>query len=351
MALPSPMKTADFFFELPSQQIAQYPTERRSESRLLVVHRLSGRLEHRMFFELPGLLDAGDLLVLNDTRVIPARVSGHKEKTGGKVEFLFLEEAERGIWDVLMRCSRRPRIGDHVVLEGGRIRLELLEEGDQGRARVKVQGTGSLLSYLDANGQTPLPPYIQRESSQGVRDKERYQTVYATHPGAVAAPTAGLHFDDDLFLCLEEAGVERTYLTLHVGLGTFRAVTHEQVEDHEMEAERYSVSKAAACAVQKTKMRGGRVVAVGSTSVRTLETVADPCGTVSAGEGRTNLFIYAPYDFKVVNAMVTNFHLPQSTLLMMVSSFAGTALTRHAYDVAVKEKYRFFSYGDCMLIL
>ena len=345
------MKTADFFFELPSQQIAQYPTKKRSESRLMVVHRSSGRLEHRMFFELPGLLDTGDLLVLNDTRVIPARVSGYKEKTGGKVEFLFLEETEREIWDVLIRCSRRPKIGDHVILQEGGIRLELLEEGDEGKARVRVHSTQSLLSYLDKHGQTPLPPYVRRKSSHGVRDKERYQTIFAAHPGAVAAPTAGLHFDRDVLLCLKEAGVEQTYLTLHVGIGTFRSVTHEEVEGHEMDTERYSLSKATACAVQTTKKRGGRVVAVGSTSVRTLETVADSCGQVSAGEGRTNLFIYPPYDFKVVDAMVTNFHLPQSTLLMMVSSFAGLALTRHAYDVAVKEKYRFFSYGDCMLIL
>lgn len=345
------MKTSEFHFELPPEQIAQQPEEVRSRSRLLVVHRQSGTLDHRTFHDLPTLLDHRDLLVMNDTRVIPARVFAHKERTGGKVEFLFLEEVGPHLWDVLMRCSRRPGVGDHMVLEEGHLWVELLSTGDQGRARVKVHGDKPLLTHLAEQGTTPLPPYIHQDPARQEADRDRYQTIYAANPGAVAAPTAGLHFDEDVFLQLERAGVKQAHLTLHVGLGTFRPVTCDVVEDHQMEAERYTISETAAVAVQAARSTGGRIVAVGSTSVRTLETVARDEGAVFAGEGRTNLFIYPPHEFRVVDAMVTNFHLPQSTLLMMVSAFAGTELMRHAYDVAVKEGYRFFSYGDCMLIL
>ena len=345
------MKTSEFHFDLPPEQIAQQPEQVRSRSRLLVVDRQSETLDHRTFHDLPTLLDCGDLLVMNDTRVIPARTFAHKARTGGKVEFLFLEEIEPTLWDVLMRCSRRPQIGDHMVLEEGVLTVELLSTGEQGRARVRVHGEKPLLSHLAEQGATPLPPYIHQDPARQQADRDRYQTIYATKPGAVAAPTAGLHFDERVFEQLERTGVRTTHLTLHVGLGTFRPVTCDTLEDHPMEAERYTLPEEAATAIQMARANGGRVVAVGSTSVRTLETAASCDGSIMAGEGRTNLFIYPPYGFRVVDAMVTNFHLPQSTLLMMVSAFAGIELMRHAYDVAVKEGYRFFSYGDSMLIL
>ena len=345
------MKTSEFDFHLPPKQIAQVPVASRSASRLLVVRRDSGDLEHRMFHELPNLLQRHDLLVLNDTRVIPARVFGRKAGTGGKVELLFLEEVRPKEWDVLMRCSRRPSVGSWIELDGKGLRAEVLADGELGRARLRMTGDRPLVDFLIENGQTPLPPYIRREAGLHEDDPERYQTVYAAVPGAVAAPTAGLHFDETVFARLDVAGVQRCKLTLHVGLGTFRPVTSDTVEDHDMEAERYVVPAATADAVAAARSDHGRVVAVGSTAVRTLETVATDERQIVAGEGRTNLFIYPPYKFKVVDAMVTNFHLPQSTLLMMVSALAGTELMRHAYDVAVREKYRFFSYGDSMLIV
>ena len=348
------MQTNDFNFELPEEFIAQRPAERRSDSRLLVLHRRTGGVDHRRFRDLPDYLEAGDLLVLNNTKVFPARVYGRKAATGGKVEFLFMEEIEPGLWDVLMRSPRRPRIGQVVLLDNENLRATLVEDGDLGRARVRVEPPEALLPFLQRSGSPPLPPYIRRAETlpeQAHADRERYQTVYAEISGAVAAPTAGLHFDEEVFAALDRRGVEVAHLTLHVGIGTFRPVSVESVQNHVMDAERYEVSEETASQLRACRERGGRVVAVGSTSVRTLEALALEDGTIRSGSGRTDLFIYPPYEFRVVDAMVTNFHLPRSTLVMMVSALAGRERILAAYEEAKREGYRFFSYGDAMLIL
>lgn len=321
---------------------------------MLVLHRGANRLEHRRFADLPSFLRSEDLLVVNDTKVIPSRIYGRKHPTGGKVEFLFLEEVEPGLWDVLMRSPRRPAVGQTVFLDGDRLRAEIVADGELGRARVRVEPAEALLPFLHEQGAPPLPPYIQRADvapEQRAQDVERYQTVYAATPGAVAAPTAGLHFDESVFAALAAKGVDVARLTLHVGIGTFRPVSADRLEDHEMDSERYELSARTAEQVRACRRRGGRVVAVGSTSVRTLETLADEDRCVRAGAGRTRLFIHPPYDFKVVDAMITNFHLPRSTLLMMVCAFAGKEPVLAAYEEAKRERYRFYSYGDCMLIL
>ena len=350
------MNTAGFDYHLPPELIAQVPAGRRDGSRMMVVDRAAGTIEHRQFAELPDLLNAGDLLVANDTRVIPARLFGSKTKegTGGKVEFLLLEEIGAGVWDALMRTRRRPRAGDQVALEGGIATLTILEDGELGRVKIRVESKLPWLDVLDRVGQTPLPPYIQRKDpapETTADDKVRYQTVFAREPGAVAAPTAGLHFTPDVLARLEEQGVARANVTLHVGIGTFRPVTAERVEDHRMDFERWSIPDAAAEKIARAKTEGGRVVAVGTTSVRTLESAAARPGGFGAGQGRTDLFIYPPYEFRVVDAMLTNFHLPKSTLIMMVSAFAGKELVFEAYRQAIDSGYRFYSYGDCMLIL
>lgn len=321
---------------------------------MMALHRDTNRQEHCRFSDLPGFLNPEDLLVLNDTKVIPSRVYGQKQRTGGKVEFLFLEEMEPGLWEVLMRSPRRPAVGQVVLLDGEKLRATVVSDGELGRAFIRVEPAGALLPFLQERGAPPLPPYIRRtEEAGGARgqDVERYQTVYASAPGAVAAPTAGLHFDESVFAALAARGVEVARLTLHVGIGTFRPVSAERVEEHVMEGERYEVTETVAEQVRACRQRGGRVVAVGSTSVRTLETVASGERCIAAGSGRTRLFIYPPYAFKVVDAMITNFHLPRSTLLMMVCALAGTGPVLAAYEEAKRERYRFYSYGDCMLIL
>lgn len=364
------MKTVEFDYVLPPDLIAQHPAARRDGSRMMVLHRREKRWEHRAFSDLPEYLSKGDLLVLNNTRVVPARAYARKP-TGGKVEFLFLEEVAPGEWDVLLRARRRPRPGESVTL-GAHAVVTLLADGDLGRARVRVEAARPLAEILEDVGEMPLPPYIKRapcdpwpvprgetrasgtrSTEHGTRDtdRERYQTVYARERGAVAAPTAGLHFTPDLFAKLEAQGVGRAEVTLHVGLGTFRPVSADQVEDHRMEAERFAIPAATADKIAGARAGGGRVIAVGSTTVRTLESSAARNGAVTAESGRSDLFIYPPYDFKVVNAMLTNFHLPKSTLLMMVSALAGREFILRAYEEAVRERYRFFSYGDCMLIL
>lgn len=347
------MKTSDFDYYLPEELIAQHPAERREDARMMVVHRDSGCIEHRHVADMPDYLNEDDLLVLNDTKVIPARVYGKKAGSGGRVEVLFLEQLADGEWEVLLRASRRPKIGGCIELADGRAVLTLLEEGERGRARVAVQTAEKLLELLDEIGEPPLPPYIGRDRSGATgEDRERYQTVYATHSGAVAAPTAGLHFSEELLARLEKRGVEHCPVTLHVGIGTFRPVMVEQVEEHHMDEERYVISSESADRIAACRSKGGRVVAVGSTSVRTLETVAVRHeGLVVAETGRSGIFIYPPYTFQAVDAMLTNFHLPQSTLLMMVSALAGRELIEKAYREAVEMRYRFFSYGDCMLIL
>lgn len=364
---PNFVKTSDFDYALPPELIAQDPAERRDGSRMMVLHRADRRWEHKRFTDLPSYLRAGDLLVFNDTKVIPARLFGRKPGTGGRAELFLLEEREPGVWDILLRCRRRPDPGGQLELEGGGS-AEILSYGEQGAATVRFHIDRPVLAYLELHGHTPLPPYIKRDVSNQKSvvsekgklitdhcslntDRERYQTVYARAPGSVAAPTAGLHFTPGLLERLAAQGIPRAEVTLHVGIGTFRPVSAERVEDHVMHEERYCVPEGTARAIANTRANGGRIVAVGTTTVRTLESVAARHGAVVADSGRTGIFIYPPYTFRAVDAMLTNFHLPQSTLLMMISAFSDREFVLAAYAEAVREKYRFFSYGDCMLLV
>jgi len=349
------MNTSEFEFELPQDLIAQEPLEDREAARMMVVDRASGALSHHHVRDLPSFLKPHDCLVLNDTKVIPARIHGHKEKTGGRVELLLLEDLGEGVWDALCGSARRPKPGARLVMAGGRIQAEVLAWREGGGIQVRLASERPLMEVLEEVGLPPLPPYIKRpqvpEKAVLERDRLYYQTVYARVPGAVAAPTAGLHLTGSMLEELGRRGVSHTAVTLHVGMGTFKPVKVESVEEHTMEAERYEVSPDAVAVIAKAKREGGRIVAVGSTAVRTLETVADPLCLPETGSGRTCIFIYPPYRFKVVDAMLTNFHLPRSTLIMMVSALAGRDLIRKAYAEAVRERYRFYSYGDCMLIV
>ncbi len=347
------MNTSDFDYDLPDELIAQMPAPQRAASRMLVVHRETGALEHRQVADIGEYLAPGDLLVVNNTKVIPARIYGHKQETGGSVELLLLEPLGDDTWRVLCRASRRPKPGNRLMMANGRIVAEVLSVGAAGRLDVRLESDGPLLEVLEHEGETPLPPYIKRhpDDDRKNRDRSRYQTVYASEPGAVAAPTAGLHFTPELLERLAADGVDKAEVTLHVGIGTFRPVSVDTVSDHRMDEERYSIAADAATAIRETQKGGGRIVAVGSTSVRTLESVVATHADIVACSGRSDLFIYPPYAFKAVDAMLTNFHLPKSTLLMMVSALAGTELIREAYAEAVSKRYRFFSYGDCMLIV
>jgi len=349
------LKTSEFDFELPPELIAQEPRLDREAARMMVVNRATGTLEHFTIRDLPGFLKAGDLLVLNDTRVIPARIYGHKEKTGGRVELLLLEDLKNGQWHALCGSSRRPPVGTRLIMADGQLIAEVLELNECGGIRVLMLSDRPVLDVLEEVGLPPLPPYIKRpkvpEVATLARDRLYYQTVYARAPGAVAAPTAGLHITESLLQRLSQMGVANTAVTLHVGMGTFKPVKTGLISEHQMEAERYEVTPETATVIAQTKLHKGRVVAVGSTVVRTLESVAMEGGGISPGSGRTRIFITPPYSFKVVDAMLTNFHLPKSTLIMMVSALAGTELIRHAYSEAIKEQYRFYSYGDSMLIV
>ncbi len=337
------MKTSDFTFELPPELIAQHPLPERTASRLLCLDRDTGAVDHRQFADLPDLLRAGDLLVFNDTRVIPARLFGHKA-TGGRVEILVERLLPGDECVAQLRVSKKPAPGSRIELEGGGI-LEVLGR-ETSFYRLRAVDT-SLPALLEREGHMPLPPYIEREDQ--LDDRERYQTVYARNPGAVAAPTAGLHFDDALLARLDATGVESTHVTLHVGAGTFQPVRATNIEDHEMHAEHIEVSRAVVDAVAAARERGGRVIAVGTTSVRSLET-ATAGGELRPFSGDSRIFIYPGYDFRAVDAMITNFHLPESTLLMLVSAFAGRDAVLAAYEAAVRERYRFFSYGDAMFL-
>jgi S-adenosylmethionine:tRNA ribosyltransferase-isomerase len=349
------MRTSDFDYELPPELIAQEPLPERTSARMLVLRRDGGGFEHRTVRDLPELLTAGDLLVLNDTRVFAARAFGTWSDTPGRVEILLVEPADvPGDWMALCRSSRPVRPGRTMVLADGRVRAEVLDKDDEGRTRLRITSDGDLFEILDEHGVPPVPPYIHREAHDArvQLDRERYQTVYARERGAVAAPTAGLHFTPELFDELAARGIARTHVTLHVGPGTFKPVKTDSVEDHVMDPERYVVPPAAAEAIAAARARGGRVVAVGSTSVRTLETAAAAHGgELVACEGRSSLFIRPPYSFLATDAMLTNFHLPRSTLLMMISALAGRERILAAYAAAIRERYRFYSYGDCMLIL
>ncbi len=348
------MKVSDFDYVLPPELIAQEPAKRRDGARMLVLDRAKGIWEHRRFADLPAYLRPRDLLVVNDTRVIPARVFGRKAGTGGKVEFLLLEETAPGTWDALMRCRRRPQAGDQILLDEDLAVATLLEDGELGRVKIRLESALPWLEVLERIGQTPLPPYISRKEATPARraaDKVRYQTVFAREPGAVAAPTAGLHFTPEVLEHLAGQGVDRATVTLHVGIGTFRPVSAENVEEHRMDFERWQIPADSAAKVAAARAAGGRVVAVGTTSVRTLESAAARPEGFGAGQGRTDLFIHPPYEFKVVDALLTNFHLPKSTLIMMISAFAGREFIRQTYQEAIRARYRFYSYGDCMLIL
>lgn len=346
------MKTSSFEYHLPEELIAQEPVEPRDGARMLVADRARKTLEHARISDLPKYLAPGDLLVMNDTRVIPARLIGRKP-TGGRMEILLVEPAGGDAWDVMIRAGRPMKAGGHFKAADGALDGEVLESRGSGRYVVSLRGGSPLEEILNTHGITPLPPYIRRNGDRlyDEQDRERYQTIYARAPGAVAAPTAGLHFTPRLFEQLEARGARKTFLTLHVGPGTFRPVKTEDVSAHEMETERYRISPESARDIHTCRAAGHRCVAVGSTSVRTLETAAEEDGTIRASEGRTDLFIYPPYRFKAVDAMLTNFHLPRSTLLMMVCALGGRELIMEAYAHAVREKYRFYSYGDAMLIL
>ncbi len=347
------MQTADFDYELPEELIAQEPALHRSDARMLVVHRATGQLEHRNIRDIGDYLHAGDLLVVNNTKVIRARIYGHKVASGGAVELLLLEPTTDGCWLSLCRSSRQPKPGARLSLADGLIRAEVVCQGEAGRIEIRLECERPLFEVLDEVGDVPLPPYIHRDQhdKKGKTDAERYQTVYASQPGAVAAPTAGLHFTPELFAALTAKGVRKAEVTLHVGIGTFRPVAVDDVTEHRMDEERYEILPEAARIISQTRVNGGRVVAVGSTSVRTLETVMRREGDILPGAGRSDLFIYPPYSFRAVDYMLTNFHLPKSTLIMMVSALAGRELIMQAYAEAVRERYRFYSYGDCMLIL
>jgi S-adenosylmethionine:tRNA ribosyltransferase-isomerase len=335
-------------YELPSHLIAQHPAARRDESRLLVANRVRGDLKHRRFSDLPEFLNPGDLLVLNDTRVLPARLFGRRARTGGQWEGLFLGVAATGLWELACQTRGTLVAGEFIGILPGPLQFELIEKTGEGHWLARPNMSNSPIELLPRHGHMPLPPYIRRGRAEA-EDTDRYQTVYARHPGAVAAPTAGLHFTPAVFEALAQRGVARAYVTLHVGAGTFLPIRTDDFRQHVMHAEWGELPEETAAAIRACRQRGGRVVTVGTTSVRVLETAA-AVGEISAWKGETRLFIYPPYQFKVVNALLTNFHLPHSTLLLLVGAFAGENLLRRAYQAAVEEQYRFYSYGDAMLI-
>ena len=340
------MNTKDFDYYLPPELIAQTPLKDRAASRLLVLDRESGVMEHKHFYDIYDRLHAGDCLVMNNTRVIPARLYGVKEGTGGKIEFLLLKRLNDTDWEIILRPGRKARPGSRFVFGDGALRAEVLEVKEDGNRIVRFFFQGIWEEVLDRLGEMPLPPYIKEK----LEDKERYQTVYSKVEGSAAAPTAGLHFTKELLDKLQKKGVRQAYLTLHVGLGTFRPVSAEHVEDHKMHSEYYEVPRETAEMINRTRKEGGRIIAVGTTSVRTLETVAEPDGTIPACSGNTEIFIYPGYRFKAVDGLITNFHLPESTLMMLVSALAGKENIFRAYEEAVRERYRFFSFGDAMYI-
>lgn len=341
------MKTSDFYYDLPKELIAQDPLEDRSSSRLLVLGKEDGSIEHRHFRDILTYLKPGDCLVLNNTRVIPARLYGKKEDTGALIEVLLLTRREDNVWETLVKPGKKARIGARISFGEGLLIGEVVDVLEEGNRLIRFTYQGIFEEILDQLGQMPLPPYITHE----LKDKNRYQTVYAKYDGSAAAPTAGLHFTPELLEQVKELGVKIAEVTLHVGLGTFRPVKVENVADHHMHSEFYMVSQEAADLINETKALGGRVICVGTTSCRTIESAAAEDGTLKAGSGWTDIFIYPGYQFKVLDGLITNFHLPESTLMMLVSALAGKEHIMAAYQEAVKERYRFFSFGDAMLIV
>lgn len=339
------MKKSDFYFDLPEELIAQTPLERRDASRLLKLDRQTGAIAHRHFYDLPEYLNAGDCLVLNDSRVLPARLIGNRS-TGGSVEVVLLRDLGGGKWECLTRPGRKTRPGAELTFGGGALTATVVDAIEDGNKILQFHYEGIFLEILEKLGKMPLPPYIKAE----LEDSERYQTVYSKALGSAAAPTAGLHFTQDLLDKIAAKGVRVCYVTLHVGLGTFRPVKEENIQDHAMHSEFCIVPEETARIINETKANGGRIIAVGTTTCRTLESFAEPDGTMQGKSGWTNIFIYPGYQFRCIDALVTNFHLPESTLIMLVSALAGRENILHAYEVAVAEKYRFFSFGDAMFI-
>lgn len=340
------MKTSDFYFDLPKELIAQDPLEDRSGSRLMVLDRKTGEVSHHIFKEIIDFLNPGDCLVINNTKVIPARLHGVKEDTGAHVEVLLLKRMEGDVWETLVKPGKKLRPGAKISFGDGLLKAEVLDIVDEGNRRIRFTYDGIFEEILDQLGEMPLPPYITHK----LEDKNRYQTVYAKYDGSAAAPTAGLHFTKELLTAIEQKGIKIANITLHVGLGTFRPVKVDDVTQHHMHSEFYMVDEEAAKIINETKDQGGRVIAVGTTSTRTLETVADENGHVRPCSGWTQIFIYPGYTFKCIDALITNFHLPESTLLMLVSALASKEKILNAYQIAVQEKYRFFSFGDAMFI-
>ncbi|MBR2280589.1 MAG: tRNA preQ1(34) S-adenosylmethionine ribosyltransferase-isomerase QueA [Ruminococcus sp.] len=341
------MNTSDFYYELPDELIAQTPIEPRDSSRLLVLGRNSGEIEHKHFYDIIDYLNEGDCLVVNDSRVIPARIYGVKAETGARVEFLLLKQVSGNKWETLCKPGKKAKEGTKFTFGDGIMTAEVVEVKEDGNRIVDFKCDENFFSALDKIGQMPLPPYI----TEKLEDQERYQTVYSNELGSAAAPTAGLHFTNELMDKIRAKGVKIAYVTLHVGLGTFRPVKVEDVTKHKMHSEHYEVPEETARIIKETKNSGKRVISVGTTSCRTLESVATQYGEVKACEGWTDIFIYPGYEFKVLDGLITNFHLPESTLIMLVSAFAGYDNIMNAYKVAVSEKYRFFSFGDAMAIL
>ena len=340
------MKKSDFTYDLPEELIAQHPSEKRDMSRLLVLDSSTGKTEHHRFREIIDYLNPGDCLVLNDTRVIPARLLGERSDTGGKIEFVLLKRVENDDWEVLVKPGRRAIPGRKFTFGNGVLNAEIIDIVSEGNRIARFSYDGVFEEALDEAGVIPLPPYITEKPD----DYERYQTVYSKNKGSAAAPTAGLHFTDELLRSIEKKGVSIAKVTLHVGLGTFRPVKAENIKDHIMHSEYYEIDEKAAGLINRTKRNGGKVISVGTTSTRVVESVADENGVLKAASGETDIFIYPGYKFKAIDALITNFHLPESTLLMLVSALAGRENILKAYNEAVREKYRFFSFGDAMFI-
>lgn len=342
----SDLKKSDFYYELPEELIAQTPIEPRNHSRLMVIDRKTGEISHDRFYNLCRYLKKGDTLVVNDSRVLPARIYGGRESNGSFIEFLLLEQREQNVWEILCRPGKKAKVGSRFSFGNGKLTAEILEVLEDGNRVARFFCDGSLYQILDEIGQTPLPPYITKK----LENKERYQTVYSRETGSAAAPTAGLHFTLEQLDELKKMGVNIARVTLHVGLGTFRPVKEDKVSEHKMHSEVYVLPQETADIINKTKENGGRVIAVGTTSCRTLESVYKKHGKIVADEGSTDIFIYPGYKFGAIDGLITNFHLPESTLIMLVSAFAGYENTMNAYRVAVEERYRFFSFGDAMMI-
>lgn len=337
------MKTSDFYYDLPQELIAQTPMVPRDMSRLMVIDKNTGEVEHKIFKDLIDYLRPGDCLILNDTRVIPARIYGVKKETGAVVEFLLLKQSENNVWECLCKPGKRAKIGTEFVFGDGIVECEVVDITEDGNRKVQFKcDSKEIYTILDKIGKMPLPPYITEELQNG----ELYQTVYSKELGSAAAPTAGLHFTEEMLKQIEDKGIKIGYVTLHVGLGTFRPVKVDDVKNHKMHSEHYHISKETADLINDTKKNGGRVIAVGTTSTRTLESVATKNGCICEDEDDTSIFIYPGYEFKCIDGLVTNFHLPESTLIMLISAFAGYDNVMNAYKIAVKEKYRFFSFGD-----